>query len=53
MFKTDAAAIAPKATWDSPSPTKENLFNTRVTPSSEEHSAINTPTINAYLTNGY
>ena len=31
----------------------KNLFNTSVTPNSEEHSAIKIPTINAYLTNGY
>ena len=52
-FKTDATAIAPKATCDNPSPIKENRFSTKVTPSKEEQSAINTPTIRAYLTNGY
>ena len=51
-LKIVAIAIAPNATWDNPSPIKENLFNTRDTPNKEEHSAINTPTINAYLTNG-
>ena len=34
------------------SPIKENLFRTRVTPSREEHKAIRTPTIMAYLTKG-
>ncbi len=44
--------IPPKATCDKPSPIKENLFRTSVTPSKEEHREIKTPTINAYLTNG-
>ena len=52
-FNIVAIAIAPKATWDNPSPINENLFNTRVTPRREEHKAINTPTNNAYRTNGY
>ena len=50
---TAAMAIAPNATCERPSPIYENLFNTRITPSSDEHSAISTPTMSAYLTNGY
>ena len=38
-------AIAPNATWESPSPINEKRFRTSVTPSSEEHIAISTPTI--------
>ena len=53
MFSTEAMAIAPNATWESPSPIKEKRFRTSVTPRREEHSAIKTPTINAYHTNGY
>ena len=52
-FKTDATAMAPKATCDNPSPIKENRFSTKVTPSKDEHNAISTPTIKAYLTNEY
>ena len=44
---TAATAIAPNATWDRPSPIKENRFSTSVTPKSEAHKAINTPTTNA------
>ena len=44
---TAAIAIAPKATWESPSPMKEKRFSTSVTPRSDEHSAISTPTIRA------
>jgi len=44
---TAAIAIAPKATWESPSPMKENLFSTSVTPRSDEQSAISTPTMSA------
>ena len=51
--KIVATAIAPNATWDKPSPIKEYLFNTNVTPNKDEHSAIKTPTINAYRTKGY
>ena len=50
---TAAMAIAPNATWESPSPMKEKRFSTSVTPSSDEHRAISTPTTNAYRTNGY
>ena len=46
-FNTAAMAIRPKATWDRPSPMKENRFRTSVTPSSEEQRAISTPTIRA------
>ena len=46
-FSTAAMDMAPKATWASPSPMNENRFSTRVTPSSEEHRAISTPTIRA------
>ena len=38
---------APKDTWESPSPMKEKRFSTSVTPSSDEQSAISTPTISA------
>ena len=51
-FKIEAIAKAPKETWDKPSPIKENRFNTKVTPNKEEQSAIKTPTIKAYCTNG-
>ena len=53
ILNIDAMAIAPNATCESPSPIKENLFKTSVTPRSDEHKAIKVPTINAYLTNGY
>ena len=52
-LSTPAIAIAPNATCDKPSPINENLFKTSVTPKSEEHKEINTPTIIAYLTKGY
>ena len=52
-FITLAMAMAPNATWESPSPINENLRRTSVTPRSEEQSAMRTPTINAFLTNGY
>ena len=51
-YKTTAKAIAPKATCDKPSPIKESRFNTSVTPKSDEHKAISTPTTNAYCTRG-
>ena len=44
---TAATAIAPNATWESPSPMNENRFKTSVTPSREEQSAISTPTASA------
>ena len=47
ICSTAAIAIAPNATWESPSPMKENRFSTSVTPNREEQSAINTPTISA------
>ncbi len=49
---TEAIAIPPNATWDKPSPINENRLSTSVTPRREEQSAIKTPTIIAYLTNG-
>lgn len=49
-FKTPDTHIAPKATWDNPSPIKENLFNTSVIPIKEEQRAIKTPTIKALRT---
>lgn len=49
-FKTVAAAIAPKATCESPSPIKDRRRSTSVTPSREEHSAISTPATSAYRT---
>ena len=52
-FKTVATDKAPNATCASPSPIKENLFKTKVTPKSDEQSAIKTPTIKAFITNGY
>ena len=51
-FSTDAIAIAPNATCDRPSPMNEKRFSTSVTPSRDEHSAMSTPTIRAYLTFG-
>jgi len=53
ILSTEAIAIPPKATCESPSPIKEKRLSTSVTPSREEQSAISTPTISAYLTNGY
>ena len=52
-FNTEAIAIAPNAMWDKPSPIKENLFKTNVTPKRAEQREISTPTISAYLTKGY
>ncbi|MPM82511.1 hypothetical protein SDC9_129572 [bioreactor metagenome] len=52
-FKTVPNAIAPNATCDNPSPIKDILFNTNVTPKREEQSATNIPTTIAYLTKGY
>ena len=45
--KTVARQIPPKATWESPSPIKENRLSTRVTPRREEQSETKTPTIKA------
>ena len=42
-----AIAMAPNATWESPSPMKENRFSTSVTPRRDEQSAISTPTMSA------
>ena len=50
--RTAAIAIPPKATCDKPSPINESLLSTSVTPKSEEQSAISTPTIKAFCTNG-
>ena len=52
-FKIPAIAKLRNATCERPSPIKENLFNTSVTPKRDEQSAIRTPTISAYRTNGY
>ena len=49
---TDATAIAPNATCESPSPIKENLLSTNITPSKDAESAISTPTTRTYLING-
>ena len=49
---TVATAIAPKATWESPSPMKENRLSTSVTPNSDDDRAISTPTTSAYRTKG-
>ncbi len=46
-LKTAATAIAPKATWLSPSPMKEKRFKTSVTPRSDEQREISTPTVSA------
>lgn len=51
-LKTAAIAIAPNATWDKPSPIKEYLFNTKITPNKEEHNATRIPAAKAYLTKG-
>ena len=53
ILRTVAIASAPNATCERPSPMNENLLSTSVTPRSDEHKAISTPTISAYLTNGY
>ena len=47
---SEATAIAPNATWDSPSPMNEKRLSTSVTPRSEAHSATSTPTISALRT---
>ena len=44
---TAAIAIAPKATWDNPSPMKEKRLRTSVTPSNAEHKDISIPAANA------
>ena len=46
-FNIVAIAVAQNATWESPSPINENLLRTSVTPRSDEHNAIRTPTIRA------
>ena len=51
-LNTAATARAPKATWLSPSPMKENRLSTSVTPNREAHRAISTPTTRAYRTKG-
>ena len=53
IFNTVAIVIAPNATWERPSPMNEKRLSTRVTPRSEEHRAISTPTTSAQRTNGY
>ena len=53
ISSTEAIARAPNATCERPSPINENRLSTSVTPSRDEHNAISTPTIRAYLTNGY
>ena len=52
-FMTVATDMAPKATWERPSPMKEKRRRTRVTPRSAEQSATSTETIRAYRTKGY
>ena len=47
IWRIAAMDMAPKATWERPSPMKEKRLSTRVTPRSEEHSAINIPTASA------
>ena len=49
---TEDTAIAPKATWDSPSPSREKRRSTSGPPSRAVHSAISTPTARAYRTKG-
>ena len=51
ILRTAATAIAPKATWDRPSPMKEYRFSTSVTPRTEEQRAMKIPAMNAYCTN--
>ncbi len=46
-WSTEAMASAPKATWDRPSPMKENRLSTSVTPNREAHRAMSTPTTSA------
>ena len=52
-FKIPAIAKMQNATCDKESPINEKRFKTSVTPNSEEHNAINTPTIKAYCTKEY
>ena len=47
IWSTAAMDMAPKATWESPSPMKEKRLSTSVTPSSEEQRAISIPTNSA------
>ena len=47
ICRTAAIAMTPNATWESPSPMKENRFSTSVTPRRDEQSAISTPTMSA------
>lgn len=47
ICSTPAMAMAPKATWERPSPMKEKRFSTSVTPSRDEQKAISTPTTSA------
>jgi AGZA family xanthine/uracil permease-like MFS transporter len=50
--KAEAKAIAPKATWESPSPIIEYLFKTSGTPKTEQQPDIKSPTIKARSING-
>lgn len=50
--KTVAIASAPNEAWDNPSPIKEYLLKTRVTPRSAAHIETSMPQIKAYLTKG-
>lgn len=47
-LRIPATHIIPNAACERPSPIKENLFSTSVTPRSDEHKAINIPTMRAY-----
>ena len=46
-LSTVAIAVAPKATWERPSPINEKRFSTRITPKSAEQRAMRTPTARA------
>ena len=46
-FAATAIAIAPKPTWESPSPIIENFLSTRLTPRRAEQREIITPAIRA------
>ena len=51
VAKQISEGLARNATCERPSPIKENLLSTKVTPKSDEHKATKTPTIKAYCTN--
>ncbi len=52
ISRATAIAIAPKATWESPSPIIEYLFKTKLTPKREAQTETKKPTIKALTKNG-